>query len=111
MVTQLIQLTFWSSRLPTSFGDAPVLGWIKGGMGTHLQGLLASGFWPQEERHLHINLLEMQTMLLALHALQAGLMGNTVGLMSDITSVVVYINTQGGTVLSSRYLLARQVLP
>ena len=68
------------------------------------------GDGPPQECNLHINLLEMKAVLLALHAFQDRLIGHSVGLMSDTTTVVAYVNKQGGTVSSSLYLLARQVL-
>ena len=87
------------------FSDASLEGW-----GAHLQDLVASGVWSETDRHLHINLLEMRAVLLALQAFQDRLMGHRVVLMSDNTTVVSYINKQGGTVSSSLYLLVRQVL-
>ena len=87
------------------FSDASLDGW-----GAHLQELVASGVWTETDQGLHINLLEMRAVLLALQAFQDRLMGHRVVLMSDNTTVVSYINKQGGTVSSSLYLLVRQVL-
>ena len=87
------------------FSDASRRGW-----GAHLQELVASGVWTDDERNLHINLLELRAVLLALLAFQDRLMGHRVALMSDNTTVVAYVNKQGGTVSSSLYLLVRQVL-
>ena len=86
------------------FTDASWQGW-----GAHLQELVASGVWTQDEQNLHMNLLELRAVLLALQTFQDRLMGHRVALMSDNTTVVSYINKQGGTVLSSLYLLVRQV--
>ena len=55
-------------------------------------------------------MLGMRAILLALHVFQDKLIGYTVGLMNDNTSVMAYINNQGGLIASSLYLLARQVL-
>ena len=87
------------------FTDASLEGW-----GAHLQELTASGKWSPAEKGLHINLLEMKAVLMALHAFQDRLMNHSVGLMSDNTTVVAYVNKQGGTVSSSLFLLTRQVL-
>ena len=87
------------------FTDASLEGW-----GAHLQEMVASGVWSETEQNLHINLLEMRAVLLALQAFQERLMGHRVALMSDNTTVVSYINKQGGTVSSSLCLLVRQVL-
>lgn len=87
------------------FTDASLEGW-----GAHLHELTASGRWSPQEAKLHINLLEMKAVLMALHAFQDRLLGHTVGLMSDNTTVVAYVNKQGGTVSSSLFLLTREVL-
>ena len=87
------------------FTDASKEGW-----GAHLQELTASGMWSPREKELHINLLEMKAVLMACHAFQERLMHHSVGLMSDNTTVVAYVNKQGGTISSSLYLLTRQVL-
>ena len=89
----------------TLFTDASRSGW-----GAHLEELVASGVWTEDDQHLHINLLELRAVFLALQAFQNRLMGHRVALMSDNTTVVAYINKQGGTVSSSLYLLVRQVL-
>ena len=87
------------------FTDASLEGW-----GAHILDLKASGKWSLQESSLQINLLEMKAVLMALHAFQDCLVGHSVGLMSDNTTVVAYVNKQGGTVSSSLYLLTRQVL-
>ena len=78
------------------FSDTSKEGW-----GAHLQGLLALGNCSQEERCLHINLLEMNAIFPPLH---------TVGLMNCNSSVVACMNKQGETILSSLYHHARQAL-
>ena len=87
------------------FTDASLNGW-----GAHLEELVASGVWTGTDRNLHINILEMRAVWLALLAFQERLMGHRVALMSDNTTVVAYINKQGGTVSSSLYLLTKQIL-
>ena len=72
------------------FTDASQAGW-----GTHLQELGASGVWSESEKHLHITLLEMRAVLLTLMAFQDRLMGHRVALMSNTTTVVLYVNKQG----------------
>ena len=49
------------------------------------------------EKHLHINLLEMKVVLLALQFFRTDCRINQVFIASDNTSVVAYINKQGGT--------------
>ena len=62
------------------------------------------------EKNLYISLLEMRAILLTLHAFQNKLICHTVGLMRDNTSVLMYINKLERTILSSLYLLVKQVL-
>ena len=64
------------------YTDASNEGW-----GAHLLDLTASGLWSKDEKSLHINLLEMKAVLMACHTFQDKLMGQTVGLMSDNTTV------------------------
>ena len=61
---------------------------IAGGVGAHLQELTTSGRCSQEDRHLHINLREMKSALMALLIAQGRLMIHLVVLMSDNTTVV-----------------------
>ena len=63
--------------------DASKVGW-----GAHLLDLFVSGVWTEDERHLHINVLEMRAVLLALQSFQGQLWGHHVGLMSDNSTVV-----------------------
>ena len=100
-----------SSHIFSSSKDAVVHRCIDEGLRAHLQDLVALGTWSQKEKSLHINILEVHTVLLALHVFQDRLLGRTVGLMCDTTLVVAYINKQGETILSSLYLLVRQALP
>ena len=72
------------------FTDASLEGW-----GAHVLDLQASGKWSPQESALHINLLEMKAVLMALHAFQDRLIGQSVGLMSDNTTVVAYVNKRG----------------
>ena len=87
------------------FTDASLRGW-----GAHLEDLVASGVWSEADQDLHINILELRAVWFALQSFQERLMGHRVALMSDNTTVVAYINKQGGTVSSSLWLLTKQVL-
>ena len=86
------------------FTDASKAGW-----GAHLEELLLSGVWSEEDKHLHINLLELKAAFLALQEFQDRLVGHSVVLMSDNTTVVAYVNKQGGTVSLPLHLLTVQV--
>ena len=57
-----------------------------------------SGVWSDQEKLLHINLLEMKALFLGLQAFREDVIGHHVTAMCDNSTVVAYINKQGGTV-------------
>ena len=73
------------------FTDASNEGW-----GTHLGDFTARGVWSPLEGRLHINFLEMKAVLLALRQLEHLCKGQIVLVATDNTTVVSYINKQGG---------------
>ena len=73
------------------FTDASKEGW-----GAHLGDFTASGAWSVPESHLHINFLELKAVLLALKRFQHLVQGNVVLVATDNTTVVAYINKEGG---------------
>ncbi len=85
--------------------DASLTGW-----GAILEGRSSQGLWKDYQLSWHINCLEMLAVFLALKNFLADLRGHHVLVHSDNTSVVSYINHQGG--LRSRPLckLACQIL-
>ena len=72
--------------------DASNAGW-----GAHSGQNSTGGLWSLSEKYLHINLLEMKVVLLALQFFKTDCRNNQVLIASDNTSVVAYINKQGGT--------------
>ena len=74
------------------FTDASNAGW-----GAHLDHDSTGGVWSHIESHLHINLLELKAVLLALQFFKTTCKNNRVLIASDNTSIVSYINKQGGT--------------
>ena len=74
------------------FTDTSNAGW-----GAHLDHDSTGGVWSHTERHLHINFLEMKAVFLALQFFKLTCKNNRVLIASDNTSVVSYINKQGGT--------------
>ena len=74
------------------FTDASNAGW-----GTHSGQESTGGLWSHPEKHLHINLLQMKAVFLALQFFKRTCQNNQVLIASDNTSVVAYINKQGGT--------------
>ena len=73
------------------FSDALNKGW-----GTHVGGATARGVWSEPESHLHINILELKAVFLALKSFELLCRDQTVLVATDNTSVVSYINKQGG---------------
>ena len=73
------------------FTDASKEGW-----GAHLGDVTARGDWSVPESHLHINFLELKAVLLALRRFQSLVQGKVVLVATDNTTVVAYINKEGG---------------
>ncbi len=71
--------------------DASLKGW-----GAILEGCSSQGLWKDHHPSWHINRLEMLAVFLALKNFLADLRGHHVLVHSDSTSVVSYINHQGG---------------
>ncbi len=71
--------------------DASTLGW-----GAVCEGMPASGQWSEPQIRWHINRLELEAVFLALKEFQAQLERQHVLIRTDNTSVVAYINRQGG---------------
>ena len=73
------------------FTDASKEGW-----GAHLNELTARGSWSVPESKLHINYLELKAVFLALKEFQDLCIGKIVLVATDNTTVVAYINKEGG---------------
>ncbi len=71
--------------------DASTLGW-----GAVCEGMPASGRWSEPQIRWHINCLELEAVFLALKEFQTQLERQHVLIRTDNTSVVSYINHQGG---------------
>ena len=74
------------------FTDASNEGW-----GTHLEQTFAKGLWSDREKMLHINVLELKAVSLALQRFKDQCQDQTVLVATDNSTVVAYINKQGGT--------------
>ena len=86
------------------FTDASTVGW-----GAHLDDLQTSGLWSLNESQLHINNLELLTVLLSLRTFQSAVQGHHVLVMTDNTTVVGQIKNQGGTHSWDLFLLTREL--
>ena len=87
------------------YSDASSSGW-----GAHLLDQIVSGVWSAQEKLLHINLLEIKALFLALQAFQDDVAGHHVTAMCDNSTVVAYVNEQGGTVSRPLCLLTSRLL-
>ena len=84
--------TFSYLRNPTIFTDASNLGW-----GAHMGDSKISGTWTLIDRKLHINCLVLKAVTCALQHWAPLLQGHQVMVATDNSTVVSYINKQGGT--------------
>ena len=73
------------------FTDASNEGW-----GAHLDDHTARGTWSLPESTLHINHLELKAVFLALKEFRTLVCNKTVLIATDNTTVVAYINKEGG---------------
>jgi hypothetical protein len=76
----------------TLYTDSSLQGW-----GAFLEGKSASGVWSLVQQQEHINLLEMRAVLLALQHFKTLLVSKAVVLATDNTTVVAYLQNEGGT--------------
>ena len=76
----------------TIFTDASNQGW-----GAHMGDSKISGIWTHVDRKLHINCLELKAVICALQHWAPLLQGHQVMIATDNSTVVSYINKQGGT--------------
>ena len=74
------------------FTDASNKGW-----GAHLEQTSTKGLWSDREKRLHINVLELKAFSLALQRFKDQCQNRTVLVATDNSTVVAYINKQGGT--------------
>ena len=73
------------------FTDASNEGW-----GAHLGDYTARGLWSPSEGDLHINFLKLKAVLLALKQFERLCWNQTILICTDNTTVVSYINKEGG---------------
>ena len=85
--------------------DASCSGW-----GAHLVDQHVSGVWSDQKKLLHINLLEMKALFLGLQSFREDVISHHVTAMRDNSTVVAYVNKQGGTVSRTLCLLASRLL-
>ena len=74
------------------YTDASNEGW-----GAHLDQSSTKGLWSDREKRLHINVLELKAVSLVLRSFKDQCQNQTVLVAMDNSTVVAYINKQGGT--------------
>ena len=67
------------------------------GWGAHFQNMTVSGNWTDQEKLIHINVLELKAVFLALKSFQNRILDKRVLIATDNATVVSYLNKQGGT--------------
>ena len=67
------------------------------GCGAHLDQSSTKGLWSDREKRLHVNVLELKAVSLALQSFKDQCQNQTVLVATDNSTVVAYINKQGGT--------------
>ena len=87
------------------FTDASKEGW-----GAHLNEHTARGTWSLPESKLHINYLELKAVFLALKEFQSLCADQIVLVATDNTTVVAYINKEGGVRASTLCALLWRIL-
>ena len=89
----------------TLYTDSSLQGW-----GAFLEGKSVSGVWSLVQQQEHINLLEMRAVLLALQHFKTLPVSKAVVLATDNTTVVAYLQNQGGTCCHALFLLCKEIL-
>ena len=77
----------------TVFTDSSKTGW--GGWSS--DGVETHGFWSLSEQDLHINILELDTVFLIFQSFYKNYSNCSILIRSDNTTVISYINKQGGS--------------
>ena len=85
-----------STITPTKTCSADLYSRIKRRVGAHLNEHTARGTWSLPESKQHMNYLELKVVLLNLKEFQDLCQNNTVLIATDNTTVIAYINKEGG---------------
>ena len=70
---------------------------LKRRLGARLDQSSTKGLWSDREKRLHINILELKAVSLAVQSFKDQCQNQTVLVATDNSTVVAYINKQGGT--------------
>jgi hypothetical protein len=80
------------------------------GWGGHMEHLEVQGVWEPSVKTRHINWLEMEAVFRTCHQFQSHLLGKVVLVRCDNSTVVTYINKEGGTRSPSLCMLTWKLL-
>ena len=106
VTNELLQHLQWWSQEETFFRGVPLkftkdkVLWTDAseqGWGAHLDSFKTQGLWDDTQKKRHINWLELKAVQLALVAFCRHVTGKRVLIRSDNSTVVAYINKEGGT--------------
>ena len=105
-MSDLIPVSFINNKTDvTLFVDASLTGW-----GVYLSsGESTNGFWTEEERKMHINILEMQAILYAILCFKSKFQNKKINIRSDNKTTVFYILKMGGTHSKNLCFLALRI--
>lgn len=85
-------LKHWETHATMTTDASTSVGW-----GGHMGTQIAQGTWNLSEKKLHINCLEMEAVIRTIKHFLSQLRGKNVLIRCDNSTVVQYINRQGGT--------------
>lgn len=95
--SQTANITKGRSTLPNITSVTITTDASKQGYGGYMGKKFCQGVWSPEQKKKHINWLEMEAVFLTLKHFKADLANNAVQIRCDNTTVVQYLNKQGGT--------------
>ena len=83
---------------------------LKRRLGRSLEQTSTKGLWSDRGKRLHINVLELKAVSLALQMFNGQCQNQTVLVVTDNSTVVAYINKQGGTHSVEMYALLWKIM-
>ena len=84
--------------------DSSLSGW-----GAVMDDTVTNGFWTQEEKQLHINVLELKAIEFGLKALCSEISNEHIRIKCDNTTAVAYINSKGGSKSMQNNYIAKNI--
>ena len=91
-ITKGKSLQQWTTHVTITTDASTSVGW-----GGHMGAQIVQGVWTEKEKQHHINFLEMEAVLRTIKHFLTHLKGKNVLIRCDNSTVVQYINRQGGT--------------